>query len=137
MLLDTRAVAYRFDDVSFFIGANPAGRPALYRTSLNGPAEELVENVEDLDLVFGIDTSVPADGIADDYLRADQVVNWNQVVSVRAMVVILGPEDNVAATRQVYEFGTTASGTVETMTAADRRLRQVFGTTITLRNRLP
>ena len=137
LLLDTRAVAYRFDDVSFFIGANPAGRPALYRTSLNGPAEELVENVEDLDLVFGIDTSVPADGIADDYLRADQVVNWNQVVSVRAMVVILGPEDNVAATRQVYEFGTTASGTVETMTAADRRLRQVFGTTITLRNRLP
>jgi type IV pilus assembly protein PilW len=136
-LMDSRAVAYRFDDISFFVGANPAGRPALYRTSLGGAAEELVENVEDLDLVFGIDTSVPADGIADDYRRADAVADWRQVVSVRASVVILGPEDNVALNPQVYEFGATASGNAAKVTAADRRLRQVFSTTITLRNRLP
>ena len=135
--IDSRATAYRFDDVSFFVGQNPAGRPSLYRTSINGAVEELVENVEDLDLVFGIDTSTPADGIADSYVRADGVTNWSQAVSVRISVVVAGPEANVLTQAQTYNFGTTASGTVQTVSGADTRLRQVFATTITLRNRLP
>jgi type IV pilus assembly protein PilW len=135
--LDSRAVAFKFEDVSYFIGGNPAGRPALYRATFEGAVEELVEHVEDLDLVFGVDTSVPADGIADDYRRADAVGDWSQVVSVRATLVVLGPEDNVTTSPQIYAFGTTTSGTVATVTAPDARLRQVFSTTITLRNRLP
>jgi type IV pilus assembly protein PilW len=134
---DSRAVAFRYEDVSYFIGRNPAGRPSLYRAVAGGAVEELVENIEDMDLVYGVDTSALPDGIADDYRRADAVTDWGQVVSVRATVVVAGPEDNIAPGGQTIAFGTTASGTQATMTAADRRLRQVFTGTITLRNRLP
>lgn len=134
---DSRAVAFRYEDISYFIGRSPAGRPSLYRAVIGGAVEELVENIEDMDLVYGIDTSSPADGIADDYRRADAVTNWGQVVSVRASVVVAGPEDSIAAASAVYSFGTNASGTLTSVTATDRRLRQVFAGTITLRNRLP
>ncbi len=134
---ETRAMVYRFDDIAYFIGQNPAGRPGLYRTSSNGGTEELVENVEDMDVLYGVDTSVPADGIAENYVRADQVADWGQVIALRLSLVAVSPEAALTTQTQTYVLrDTNADGTLDRQNAADSRLRQVFTTTIALRNRV-
>ncbi len=134
---DARAVVYRFDDIAYFIGQNPAGRPGLYRTSSNGGTEELVENVEDMDVLYGVDTSVPADGIAENYVRADQVADWAQVIALRLSLVAVSPEAALTTQTQTYVLrDTNADGALDRQNAADSRLRQVFTTTIALRNRV-
>ena len=144
--LGSRAEVIRFVDVSYFIGRNPAGRPGLYRASA-GAAEELVENVEDMDIVYGVDTTLPdRDGIIDAYLRADQMTaaNWGRVVSARISLLVVGQEERITAGRQTYAFGETGGiagtdgdGLPNTREApADGRLRHVFTTTISLRNRV-
>jgi type IV pilus assembly protein PilW len=135
--VDTRAVVYRFDDISYFIGTNPAGRPGLYRVSSNGGTEELEENVEDMDIYYGVDTSVPADGIADSYLRADAVADWSQVVSVRISLLVVGPDLATTTGTQSYILrDNNNDGTLDRENAPDSRLRQVFTSTIALRNRV-
>jgi type IV pilus assembly protein PilW len=135
--VDTRAVMYRFDDVSYFVGTNPVGRPGLFRTSSNGGTEELVENVEDMDIYYGLDTSVPADGIADSYVRADAVVDWSQVVSVRIALLVVGQDAATTTGTQSYVLrDTNNDGTLDRQNAGDSRLRQVFTSTIALRNRV-
>jgi type IV pilus assembly protein PilW len=135
--VDTRASVYRFDEVSYFIGANAAGQPGLYRASLNGGVEELVDNIEDIDVLYGVDTSVPPDGVADAYRRADAVANWGQVVSVRVSLLAVSPDAGIATATQTYAFrDSTGDGRADVQSAPDSRLRQVFSTTIALRNRV-
>ena len=133
----SRAEVIRFVDVSYFIGLNAAGRPSLFRAA-GGAVEELVDNIEDMDIVYGVDTTLPdADGTIDAYLRADQVADWSRVVSARISLLVVGPEDNVATDRQSYTFReTSGDGVADVQTAADRRLRHVFTTTVSLRNRV-
>lgn len=139
----SRATALRFIETTYFVGTNPAGRRSLYRVSADG-IEELVDNVEDMDIVYGVDTGMPEpDDIADIYVRADALVaapatpNWRQVVSVRISLLVVGPEGNVTTNAQTYAFrDTNGDGVPETQTAPDRRLRQVFTTTVALRNRV-
>lgn len=129
-----RPQAMRVMEVHYFIGTNALGRPALYR-SASGVVEELVDNIEDLDLVFAIDNN--ADGLADAYTRANGVVDWGQVISVRVSLVVVGDENNVTTNAQTYAFrDTDGDGVPEAQTAPDRRLRQVFTSTVALRNRV-
>ena len=134
-----RTEALRFVETSYFIGQNPAGRPGLFRVTA-GTVEELVEDVEDMDIVFGVDTTLPdQDGIVDVYRRADAITpaDWNRVVSMRISLLVAGPENNVTTNVQTYAFrDTDGDGLPNTQTATDRRLRQVFTTTISLRNRV-
>jgi type IV pilus assembly protein PilW len=139
----SRASALRFIETTYFVGINPAGRRSLYRVSTDG-IEELVDNVEDLDIVYGVDTSMPEpDDIADTYVRADALVaapatpNWRQVVAVRISLLVVGPEESITTNAQTYALrDTNGDGLPETQTAPDRRLRQVFTTTVALRNRV-
>jgi len=138
-----RATALRFIETTYFVGTNPLGGRSLYRVSADG-VEELVDNVEDIDIVYGVDTSLPEpDDIADTYVRADQIVaapatpNWGQVVSVRVSLLVVGPEGNVTTNAQTYALrDTSGDGIPDAQTAPDRRLRQVFTTTVALRNRV-
>jgi type IV pilus assembly protein PilW len=135
----SRAQVITFTDVSYFIGRNAAGRPALYR-AFGNTADELVDNVEDMDIVYGIDTNLPRpDGVIDLYRRADQIAaaDWGRVASARISLLVAGPEDNVATGAQTYFFReTSGDGRADEQTAPDRRLRHVFTTTISLRNRV-
>lgn len=121
---------FRFEQYDYFIGQNPAGRRALYRVSIKEGAQELVENVENMQVEFGRDTN--ADRAADVYSNATGVgANWNQVVTARISLLIASPENNVTTSAQTYNFNGAA------VNAADRRMYQVFTTTIGIRNRLP
>lgn len=138
-----RATALRFVETTYFVGTNAAGGRSLYRIA-GDTVEELVDNVEDIDVVYGVDTSLPEpDDIADTYVRADQFVaapgtpNWGQVVSVRISVLVVGPEGNVTTSAQTFALrDNTGDGILDAQAAPDRRLRQVFTTTVALRNRV-
>jgi type IV pilus assembly protein PilW len=132
-----RAILVKFDQYGYFIGTNPVGRPALYRWSLSRGAEEVVENVEDMDLLFGEDTD--NDGAANVYRRADQVANWANVISVRVSLVAVSAETGaVVIPNQTYFLrDSNNDGVPDAASKNDRRLRQVFTTTVAVRNRLP
>ena len=126
----------------YFIGNNRAGRPALYRFVGASAAEEVVENVEDLDVLYGVD-NINSDGAVDTYQTAADVTaanQWPNVLSVRISVIVASAEavDRPGAESQTLYFRDTSGDTVVDAQAApdDRRLRQVFTTTVALRNRL-
>ena len=133
----SRAEVMHFIEVSYFIGTNAAGRPSLYRAA-GGAVEELVDGVEDMDIVYGVDTTVPQDEpvIVDAYQRADQVADWSRVISARISLLAVGAEDNVTTVAQTYALRETTGGLPDVQTAPDRRLRHVFTTTISFRNKV-
>lgn len=132
---------YKLNGVSFFIAANPTGEPALFRqrlgrtgTAATVATEELVEGVQDMQLLYGVDTSNPADNSVDGYWLANQitagtngVVNipganaqdwWRRVLAVRASLIMTSRAgENVAA-------------------SADGVMRRTITNTIAIRNRL-
>lgn len=126
---------------TYFIGTNAANNPALYRREMIGTqvsaAEEMVDNVENVVMRFGIDT-VPTDKdfAANSYVAVGGVTDWRQVMTARLSLVFRGNTNNIATQVQpcVVENAPCPSAFTDT---SDRRLRQVATTTIGLRNRLP
>lgn len=110
----------------YYIRVNPRGIPALYWRR-GGNTEELVEGIENLQIQYGEDTN--GDRAADIYRAADQVADWEAVVSVRIDLLVQSVEDGIASQPQTYTFDGVS------VTPADRRLRQTFSTVIALRNR--
>lgn len=137
----SRAEVLRFSTMSFFVGAAPDGRRALYRTDGN-QAEALVDGVIDMELAFALDDSVPPDGVADRYLPASAIKStapneWPKVIGVRVSLLVASEASNVAANPMSYALrDLDGDGVVDAETAPDRRLYQVFTTTIALRNRV-
>jgi type IV pilus assembly protein PilW len=120
----------RLDRVSYFIGTNPAGNPALYRVGLGGNAEELVENVHDMQFRYGLDTD--DNGTVDMYTVAPG--NWTQVASVTINLLMRSPDNNLSTATQTVTYD---NGTTGIFNAPDRRLYQVYSATVGVRNRLP
>ncbi len=98
--------------------------------------QPLVSNVEDLQVLYGIDTN--GDQSADQYSAAP--ANWNQVVSARVCVLIRSEEQGISAVAQNFlncagALG-TAVGNAAFTAAGDSRLRRAFVGTFNLRNRI-
>lgn len=125
------AFVFKMEQYTYFIGTNPANLRSLYRSSLTQGVVELVENVQDMQIRYGIDSN--DDGAADGYITASGLTaaTWEQVVSAQINLLLVSPEDGLTPSSQTY----TLDGV--TTTAADRRLYQVITTTIGIRNRLP
>jgi type IV pilus assembly protein PilW len=117
----------------YFIADNLAGVPSLWQSVNGGTSLELLEGVENMSIKYGVDTSGTPDYIPDAYVAAGAVVNWNRVVSVRVELLIRSLEDNVVPEVQKYHFDGVSNVTPNPV---DRRLRQVFTTTIGIRSRL-
>lgn len=124
---------------AFYVGVGANGRPALFqlRLGLQGAGtsafapEELVENVESLQVRYGLDTD--NDESIDNWVSADAVGDWMEVISVEVTLLARAPEEYGTETDSaVYTLGAMTFNPVD-----DRRLRQVFSTTIGVRNRLP
>lgn len=130
----------RASSKTYYIRLNDANRPSLYRMT-NGVAEELVENVESMQLTYGVDTT--GDQAVDAYQTADAVLDWDQVILVRVQLLLASPETGAVNTAQGYAFnganvapdGNLVGGAIGD--PDDRRLRLVFTANIGLRNRLP
>lgn len=138
----------RLSSIAYYLRLNASGEPALYRQRLThgggdaaSVAEELAEGVENMQITYGVDNSVPADGAVDAYVTADQIVSaapgasdsekWKRVLGVRVSLLMVSPiGESITTKPQRYTFNGV------TTTPSDRRLRKVLNYTIALRNRL-
>lgn len=126
----TGAEIVKLATTSFYVRNNADGEPSLYHRISNNAAAELVEGVENMQIVYGVDTGT--DQSADQYVAANSVTDWGRVVSVRASLLLRTLEDNLTVNGpQTYSFNGA------TVTATDSRLRAVFSQTVSLRNRVP
>ncbi len=128
------AYCYLFKAVttSYFIRLRDAesGVPSLYRKIGNNDAEELVEGVEDMQVLYGVDSD--GDNIPNQFLAAGNVTDFRQVVSVRLALLqrTIGEKINRPAVAKSFNLLGT-----DITTPSDRHIRKVFSTTIQLRNR--
>lgn len=115
----TTAKIYRVGSTSYQVQASESGNGTSLFTT---PGGELVEGVEDLQIQYGIANTPPnstTPTIAEQYVDADEVTNWNDVMSVRITFVVNSVD-------MVINPGD-----------GDGLLKKTFTTTIRLRNRVP
>lgn len=102
---------------------------ALVRQDVDGIEEEIAEGVEQMRILYGVDTN--ADKAVDTTQTATQVQagnNWNNVISVR-INLLFATVENVNDAAQPYVFNGA------TITPTDRKLRREWTIFVTLRNR--
>jgi type IV pilus assembly protein PilW len=132
---DRSALVSAIESHTFFIapgeGVNNLGNTplSLWRKSGLEPPLELVEGVEDLQFLYGADTD--ADGVPNQYLQANFVADWQQIVTVRVTIVV-NSIDSVGGTSTP-----TQTCAVQDCVAGenfDGLIRRSFSQTILLRN---
>jgi type IV pilus assembly protein PilW len=118
------ASIFSVQQTTYNIGPGSEGQPALFR---NG--QEFIDGIENLQVLYGEDTD--GSGVANYYVPADQVVDMGAVISIRFSVVTRSYDDNLTdgIAQNYIVLGTNA-------VAPDSRLRQVYTSTVTIRNRL-
>ncbi|MBP6058799.1 MAG: PilW family protein [Nitrosomonas sp.] len=90
----------------------------------------LLENVEDLQLLYGIDTT--GEQSVDQYVAAPAVpADWGRVIAVRVCVLIRSDKTNIVSPGYYLDCNGTSVAI-----PADRRLRRAFTATFNLRNRV-
>jgi type IV pilus assembly protein PilW len=135
----TSAEVTRLSAKTYYIGTGASGQPALFRLTPTS-TQELVEGVENMQIIFGVDdagicsTGSSDDGAIDCYRRADQIAAaWPRVRSIQIRLLLRSLENNLTPVPQPIEYN---GATVNSGMGSDRRLRQVFTSTIGLRNQL-
>jgi type IV pilus assembly protein PilW len=130
------AQVVKFTSVGYFIGVSTSGTTtSLYRVILDQAPVELIEDIETMQFLYGEDTT--NDGIADRYVTGDNVVDANMIVSVRIGLLVKSSNEVAANTNtKTYNVAGTSVATSGAVThPADRRLRNVYTSTIKVRNR--
>ena len=131
--------AYQYAGVVYYVGKrskqaqNP---PSLYRrviskNALAETAQEVVEGIESLQIVYDENTAAPS-GIADRYVTADQVSDWQQVVSVQIEILARSIEPVLSADEPQPVLFNGAN-----FRTNDGYLRYPFSFSVALRNRIP
>lgn len=122
------ATVFSVQQITYSVGTGSEGQPALFR---NG--QEFLDGIENFQVMYGEDSDPPGSpgsGAANYYVPADQVANMDNVVSLRFAVVTRSYNDNLTNDIQQSYAVLGANST-----AADNRLRQVYASTVTVRNR--
>ncbi len=128
----------KFVTRSYFITVRADGVPVLMMQENNGAAQELIEGVEDMQILYGKDTDTTPDGVPNVYLRAGQsglttADHWSRVHSIRIallMRTVTGKEEYTNSEQYpVLDKTITAPG--------DRHHRRVFTFTLQPRNLIP
>ncbi|TAN47493.1 MAG: prepilin-type N-terminal cleavage/methylation domain-containing protein [Methylococcaceae bacterium] len=105
-----------------------------YELGTNMP---LISNVENMRVLYGLDTDNDSNHSANLYMDATSTANanaWTQVVSVRISLVMRSDDKNIAVgNADTYSINGT---TLTTISPGEGRLFQVFSTTVALRNKV-
>jgi len=131
---DPETKVYEFTSMAYYIGEGTNGEPALFRRLMTPlqPPQELVSGVETLQILYGVNTN--GTNAADDYLPADEVDDWNSVVSVR-FSVLTRSQDEVLDEENDRSFDMLGSEVAQANNG-DRRVRLVSVSTTALRGRM-
>jgi type IV pilus assembly protein PilW len=139
-----------FRSYTYYIRLGAGGQPSLWRLNNNFPVtansnpEEMIEGVENMQILYGIETDTAADApnlvdnSANRYVTANNIPNldptlddWRRVVSIRIILTVRSLEDNLMDTNNVARtYNSAVAGNL-----VDRRLIKTFTSTIELRNR--
>jgi type IV pilus assembly protein PilW len=123
------------DTTVYFLGQGADGDAALFSYDMNAttafvaPATELVPDIENMQVLYGIDTT--GTQTVSEYVPAQQVVDFNTVMSVKIAVLAASQPGAVPkpGANQTYQLlGNTVT------VPADTRSRQVFEITVSTRN---
>jgi type IV pilus assembly protein PilW len=129
---------------AFYVGTGADGRPALFQLRLQSSVasafvpEELATGIDTMQVRYGVD--LDNNGTIDRWETADTVGTWRNVVSIEVTLVARSTEEyGQERDTAIYEVGggTRFNPPADDQGLDDRRLRQVFSTTIGVRNRLP
>lgn len=132
----------KFKTNTYFIRKGVSGNPALFRRENNGTPVELVDGIEQLQILYGVDTD--GDKVPNRYLKSGEAglttdADWKSVVSVRVGILARTLDD--AATGRSKEFDkdtgqydVDGDGTFELDTPGDRYKRRLFQSVVQLRN---
>ncbi len=101
--------------MAYSVQAGVDGGPSLFRSIDGGTAQELVEDIDNLQILYGEDTD--NDDVPNYYVAYNSITDPEQIVSVRLTVTARTPEVSLAA--------------------GGGRLTRDFTSTIVLRNRVP
>jgi type IV pilus assembly protein PilW len=118
--------------IAYSIATGASGQPALFRND-GTTNQELVDGVVNLQILYGEDLDAPGSagfGTADYYVPAGSVTDMENVVSVKLSLLLQSYENNLTPSPMIYTYNGSSS------TAADRRLYQVFSSTVAVRNRV-
>lgn len=138
----------------FYVAEDAAGVPELrckYRSAGGWGADAVVRGVDSFQVLYGVDTDVPLDGVPNTYLNATAVQaleGWKRVCSIKLALLLHGEHNTRADTVDArYDlFGpaySEAHGEDVGVRVSEARLppsqrlraRRVFGMTVALRNR--
>jgi len=127
--------------IAYYVKLSTNGKaPSLYRRVFegqtpNGVEQELVEGVESMQVLYGIDNN--ADGVVDAYVVASAVTNWSKVLSARISLLIRALDPVTADLgSQLPTTGRVVNDVTLALPTGSRYERQVFTTTVALRNHL-
>jgi type IV pilus assembly protein PilW len=148
-------ITYTVADNRFYVRTvTGVASPSLYCKGSNSTIEQpMVENVEDLQFLYGTSPASTASGTVAGYLTASSVetdanadaagaslatlatsqLRWARVVTVRICVLVRSEQEvatNAASAQYIGCNGSLVSD------PPDRRLRRAYQTTVVLRNRL-
>jgi len=125
------AQVMRFVARRYFVRDAGAG-PFLWVVENGGAAQELIEGVEGMEVLYGLDDN-DADTLPNSYVDADaaDAAGWDNVVSVRVALLLRTVDDNVnnEVDTRVYSLLGVPLGPF-----GDQRRRRVFTATISIRN---
>lgn len=127
----------KVESTIYYIRENSANIPSLYEYTRAAGAVELVEGVDDMQIMYGLD-SAGADRIIDEYVTADLVTDWSQVVGAKLSLLLASIDDNVLdGIIPPTAFTKSEDGITVTAPVADLQLRRVFSTAVGMRNSVP
>jgi type IV pilus assembly protein PilW len=131
------AEARKLKQAIFYVskqGANANNAPSLYWKELNqkasaGTAKPVLENVENIQFLYGEDTD--NDASPNYYVTADAVTHWSDIVSLK-INLLLRSYQKILSTETAITF----NGITTMPPSGDHYMRYSFSTTIALRNQL-
>ena len=126
----TDAQVYEMRRIGYDIRAGASGANGLFRTE-GGRSDEVIENVENMQILYGEDTDGDRFHTPNQYVNATDIgANIGNAISVRIALLLKGERDimpqNTAQAHRLLDA---------TVNTNDRRLYRIFTTTITIRNR--
>jgi len=121
----TDAKIYKISRTGYDIRVGASGNNGLFRNGV-----EIIENVENMQILYGEDTDGDIFHTPNQYLNATNIGDINAAITVRVSLLLRGERDLLPAdTTQNHQLLDT------TITTNDRRVYKIFSTTITVRNR--
>jgi len=133
----------------YFVGEDQDGSPGLYRQIFDSNpnntntfeefAERLIDGVENMQILYGEDSTAPFNRVADTYVNAATVTNWENVVSVKLALLFATVDEDFTTpldTRADYQLLNAAPFDPTPLAGTDdHRRRKIVEATVSLRNR--